>query len=128
MQHKPTEFRLGLQVYQCQIVSALAAALLLWLWNAFAALSFSYGAIVILLGNGFLTWRVYQKHKSLQAMSMLWSFLGGEFGKYCLLILGTVLLAYYVKMNRLFYVIGLALPQILGVLIFAFIQHRKRKV
>lgn len=125
--HKPTQFRLALQVYQWQVISALVIIAALHLWNRFAAFSFTYGAIVLLLANGFLTWRVYQKYKSLKAMSMLWGFLGGEVGKYCLIVLLTVLFAKYVKMDWLFYVMGLALPQLLGVIVFALVDQRKRK-
>lgn len=124
---QPTQFRLALKLYQWQIVCALIMSLIVLVCNQFDGLSFIYGAGVIVLGNGFLTWRVYQKHKSLQAVPMLWGFLGGEFGKYCLLILFTVILAKYVKMNWLFYVIGLALPQILGVVVFAIISSMKKR-
>lgn len=125
---KPTEFRLGLAIYKYQTLSALVLALILLAVNSFLGISFIYGALVILMGNGFLTWRVYQKHKSLQAIPMLWGFLGGEFGKYCLIALFTVIFANYVKMNWLFYVMGLALPQLLGVISFALINSNKRKI
>lgn len=125
---KPTQFRLALEFFKYQVLCALVVALLLLPFNHFAAASFSYGAIVILLGNGFLTWRVYQKHKSLKAIPMLWGFLGGEFGKYCLLVIFTVLLAKYVKMNWLFYVMGLALPQLLGVIVYGIVSKGTKKI
>ena len=78
--------------------------------------AFAFGAGVTLSANGFLTWRVYQKHKSLQAEKMLFGFLGGEVGKYCIIVVLTALLAKYAKLDWIFYVLGLALPQLLGLL------------
>lgn len=121
----PTQFRLALQVYKWQAFAAVALALILLLVRRPWGLSFIYGASVILLGSGFLTWRVYQKHKTLQALPMLWGFLGGEFGKYCIIILFTIILAIYVKMNWLFYALGLVLPQVLGVIMYVLVTKGK---
>lgn len=121
---QPTQFRLALQIYKWQALSALVLTLALLTPKLFWGISFACGAVVILLGNGFLTWRVYQKHKTLKPMPMLWGFLGGEFGKYCIIAFFTVVFALYVKMAWLFYVLGLALPQLLGVVVYAIVNKR----
>jgi len=121
----PTRFRLALELYQWQSISALLLALLLLLLKRSAGIAFTLGAVVLLIGNGFLTWRVYQKHKRLEAIPMLTGFLGGEFGKYAIIVVLTVLLAKYATISWLFYLLGLVLPQLLGVLIYALVTRMK---
>ncbi len=123
----PKQLHLALQVYKWQVLCALTFALILLAYNAFISMSFAYGALVILISNGFLTWRVYQKHKSLQPLTMLKGFLTGEVGKYILIALLTIIFAKYVKMDWLFYVLGLALPQIFGVIAFTTTSKGSKK-
>ena len=122
---KPTSFYLVLWIYAWQIVSAVIIFLILLAFNYFFSLSFILGAAAILLGNGFLTHRVYQKYKSLKATSMLSGFLSGALGKYCIFVLSTVMIAKYVTINWLFYLLGVALPQVLGVIFFVIVSGHK---
>lgn len=114
MQQRP--FQSILDVFKCQVIASALGFILVAFSNHAALLSFFLGEAAMLLGNAFLTWRVYYQRKRLATMPILFSFLGGEVGKYVLLVVLTLIFAKTIPLNWLFYAIGIVTPQFFGVI------------
>lgn len=125
MQQRP--FQSILDVFKCQIIASILGFILVALFNHPALLSFFLGEIVMLLGNAFLTWKVYYKRKKqLAPMPILLSFLGGEVGKYILLVILTLIIAKTMTLNWLFYALGIVTPQFFGVIVYFLLSVFKK--
>ncbi len=105
-------------VFFCQAAAAGVGLIVVLICARSMLLSFFLGEAVMLLGNGFLAWRVYRQNKRLVPLSILWGFLGGETGKYVVLFVLTLVIAKTIPLNWLFYVIGIAVPQLCGVILY----------
>lgn len=101
-------------VFICQVGAALSALCLVLVFARSHAVSFMLGEGVILIANAFLTWRVLRQRSKMQAMGLLFSFFTGELGKYVLIVVLTVLVAKFLTLNWLFYLVGLGIPQLFG--------------
>lgn len=114
-------------VFKCQVVASIIALVVVAILGHTVLFSFFLGEAIMVLGNGFLAWRVYRQRNRLAPMPMLFSFLGGEFGKYIVIIVLTILIAKLAHdLNWLFYVIGMAIPQIFGVIVYlVWCRHKK---
>jgi F0F1-type ATP synthase assembly protein I len=107
-----------LDIFYAQILAAILAGVLLLLVDHHVALSFIAGAGTMLLANAYLTWRVYRHHKTMQSMNVLLGFFGGEFGKYVIIAVCTLLFARWSGLSWLFYILGVGVPQLGGVMIY----------
>ena len=107
-----------LDLFKCQLAASLIALIILAIFKHTLLLSFFLGAFVMLAGNGFLAWRVYRQNKRIRPLSLLSGFLGGEAGKYFVLLVLTFILAKAFVFNWLFYIIGIAVPQLFGVILY----------
>lgn len=116
MHHRP--LKTVLNIFKCQVFAALFALLIVAAFRHPGLLAFFLGEIVMLAGNAFLAWRVYQQNKKIIPASLLLNFVGGEAGKYGLLVILTFLIAKYLPVNWLFYILGIAVPQLLGVILY----------
>lgn len=123
----PSPLKNVLDVFKSQVAASLIALVVVALISLAALPSFFLGELVMLCGNAFLAWKVYRQGKNMAPLSLLFSFLGGETGKYVLLVLFTIIIAkVFPQLNWLFYAIGIATPQLLGI-IFYLIWNRYKK-
>ncbi len=107
-----------LDVFKAQVIASLLALVIFAIFAHQELLSFFLGEFVMLIGNAFLAFNVYRQQKRLAPISILWGFLGGEAGKYLILIVLSFILFKTIPLNGLFYVIGIACPQVLGMLVY----------
>lgn len=108
-----------LDVFKCQVMASILALIVVAIVFLHSAFSFFLGECVMVLGNGFLTWKVYHQRKRMAPMPLLFNFLGGEVGKYVLLVALTLIIAKLVAdLNWLAYAIGIVSPQFFGVIVY----------
>ncbi|MCX7122582.1 MAG: ATP synthase subunit I [Gammaproteobacteria bacterium] len=107
-----------LDIFYSQIIAAILVFGLVLIVDHHGGISFMAGAGTMLMANGYLTWRVYRHHRNMRSMNLLLSFFGGEFGKYALIAVCTLLFARWLELSWLFYVIGVGVPQLGGVIIY----------
>ncbi len=116
MDSQPLDGILGL--FKAQIAASIIALIVVLGVAHTRALSFLLGEGVMLVANAYLCWRVLRQRSTMQAMGLVLSFFGGELGKYVMIAIGTFLCARFMHLNWLFYVIGLGVPQLGGVIIY----------
>ena len=113
-------------VFKAQLLASLIALGIIGIVAHQGFLSFFLGEGVMLIGNSFLAWRVYRQNNSLAPMPLVLGFLGGETGKYVILFLLTLLIAKTISLDWLFYVIGIATPQLLGIVFYLLSTHLRK--
>lgn len=106
------------EVFYCQVLAAAVGLLIVMMLARPAFLSFALGEMVMVLANAFLAWRVLRQQNKMKPMGLLMSFLGGETGKYALMAVLTFALAKSIPLNWLFYIAGIGVPQLLGVIVY----------
>lgn len=114
----PAPLKTVLDLFKCEVVGSLIGLIIVAIFNVHLLLPFFLGEFAMLLGNSFLVWRVYRQNKRIQPLSLLMGFLGGETLKYLVLIVFTLIIAKLLMINWLFYVIGIAVPQLFGVILY----------
>ena len=107
-----------LNIWYCQIIASILALVLVLAVDHHGVESYAAGAGTMLLANGYLTWRVYRQSKTMRPMNLLLGFFGGEFGKYVLIAVCTLLFARWLALSWVFYIIGVGVPQLGGVIIY----------
>lgn len=114
----PAPLKMVLNLFKFEVLGALLGLIIMAILNVNLLLSFFLGEFAMVLGNSFLAWCVYRQNKRIQPMPLLMSFLSGEMGKYFVLIVITLIMAKLVVINWLFYIIGIAVPQLAGVILY----------
>ncbi len=116
MEHRPLDGIVN--IFYCQIIAAILALALVMILDYHVGTSFLAGEVTMLLANGFLSWRVLRQRQSMRSMNLLLSFFSGEVGKYVFIVLGTLVFARLLRLDWLFYIVGLGVPQLGGVIIY----------
>ncbi len=116
MERKPLDGILD--IFYAQIIAAVLIFGVVWLLDHQGGVSFLAGASTMLLANGYLTWRVYRQQKTMRSLNLLSGFFGGEFGKYVLIMVCTLLFARWLALSWIFYILGVGVPQLGGVVIY----------
>lgn len=106
------------EVFVCQVLAAVIALLIVMGLDRSVATSFALGEMIMVLANAFLAWRVIRQKNQMKPMGLLMGFFGGEAGKYLLIIVLTAAVAKCLPLNWLFYIIGIAVPQVFGVVVY----------
>ncbi len=106
------------EVFVCQVLAAVIALVIVMGLDRSVALSFASGEMVIVLANAFLAWRVIRQQNQMKPMGLLMGFLGGETGKYVLIVVLTFAVAKLLPLNWLFYIVGIGVPQLLGAIVY----------
>ncbi len=115
-----------LEIYSAQIIAVALALVLVLLLHHQGAISLAAGAGTMLIANGYLTWRVYRHRRSMRSVNLLVGFFGGEFGKYVLIAGCTLLFAHWLALSWVFYILGVGVPQLGGVIIYGMRKSCKR--
>jgi F0F1-type ATP synthase assembly protein I len=116
MQTKPLGMVRDIFIYQ--IITAVVALLGVFVVSRAHAISFAWGEGVMLLASAFLTWRVLSQRKKMQPAGLMLQFFAGELGKYVVIVVLTIALIKYTRVNELFYIMGLVVPQLFGAIAY----------